>query len=325
MKKIDELIDKYERIADSTYEDLIVIELERLNRLYDKYEDYTDEMFVDEMVDSFLKIIERQQEKISDLKGEIEQPLSKNPGPVCYETFETDKQIQEVFNAYFLNKGKSSYTVNDYCSRIKNLWRMFYEDFKNGNLPVELEISEEIIKKDSPLINVYNHSDALNCYIGMKMAENKENRNWANTRAAFNNFGDALCGENFKYKNSNYMPMAQKDFSKYNFNGEIYGKSRLVLAVVKQFAKENDPDFTDLRNAFPDYLQGSKGVVRCAEHISDKDKGVGGVKRYFLNENELIFLRSGDVAAVCTQWSSRNLEDFVDHVVNKLGYNIEKV
>lgn len=112
-----------------------------------------------------------------------------------------------------------------------------------------------------------------------------------------------------------------KDYSTYNFDGNTYGKGKLVLAVVKKFVEDKAPSsFSDLLKAFPRNLQGSMGVV--AINVSDKDKGIGGVKRYFVDANETIPLSSGEEVFVCTQWGKENIEKFINHVTTVLGYKI---
>ena len=115
-----------------------------------------------------------------------------------------------------------------------------------------------------------------------------------------------------------------KDFSKYVFEGYTYGKSRLVLAVIKKYVEDHHPaTFDELEKAFPSSIQGSLGVVRRIEDVSDKYKGIGGVKRYFVGD--VICLASGEEVIVCTQFGATNTNDFVNHAVNELGYSIEKV
>ena len=173
-------------------------------------------------------------------------------------------------------------------------------------------------------MNAYDFTEELNCYISMKMAGAAENRNWANIRAALNTFGKAVCGDGYEKAKSEPKEAKPKDFSKYLFNGETYGKSRLVLAVVKQYVEDCHPTaFEDLEKAFPSHLQGSLGVVKLIDSVSDKYKGVGGVKRYFVNEDEIIYLPSGERVIVCTQWGV-NIDRFIEHAMNKLDYKIKK-
>ena len=224
-------------------------------------------------------------------------------------------------------EGKSSFTANDYILRVQNLWRSFYSDYQAGELPSELaeSVIEEEINADVPLLNAYNYIEELNCYVSMKMAGSGGDRNFANTRAAFNTFSKALCGDNHEKVKSERKEPITKDFSKYIFNGETFVKRRLVLAVVRQYVEDYRPaTFDELKEAFPDYLQGSLGVVKLIDEVSDKYKGIGGAKRYFVNENEIIRLPSGERAIVCTEWGAHDTEKFVGHVMAKFNYNIEK-
>ena len=118
-----------------------------------------------------------------------------------------------------------------------------------------------------------------------------------------------------------------KDKTKYEFENKTYGKGRLVLAVVHKYAEDNKGiSFTDLQNAFPDDLQGSKGVVRLSKSVSDEDKGVGAVKRYFVKANEIIKLASGEEVLVSDQWGGADkMDKFIQHVTTKLNYKISKI
>jgi hypothetical protein len=133
-----------------------------------------------------------------------------------------------------------------------------------------------------------------------------------------------MHGEDFKKAKSGIKTNVVKDFSKYIFEGDTYGKSRLVLAVVKKYVEDYQPTtFAELESVFPSHIQGSLGVVRRIEDVSDKYKGIGGVKRYFVDD--VIYLASGEQVIVCTQFGATNTEKFVEHVTNELGYAIEKV
>ena len=78
MKKIDELILWYEQNALTPHDCMVSIELEKINSLYDRYKDHTNEMFVEEMIESFCKIIERQQEKAIALEDSLINEINYN-------------------------------------------------------------------------------------------------------------------------------------------------------------------------------------------------------------------------------------------------------
>ena len=335
MRKIYELIDWYEDNSTCKEDDFIKAKLKSIIPLAENVENSEDIMFIEEIIQTFGDIIRKQRGIIRKLEEEPEfLPLGLDFSQQNYmasyvapvEGFTNDEQIKAVFTAYMQKKEKSPFTTNDYILRIQNLWRAFYADYEAGNLPNELaeSVIRDEIQTDSPLLNAYNYIEELNCYLSMKIAGNSSNCNLLNVRAALNIFGEAMHGEEYKKVKIARDIAPSKDFSKYIFEGNTYGKSRLVLAVVKKYVEEHHPaTFDELREAFPDAIQGSLGVVRRIEDVSDKYKGIGGVKRYFVDD--VIHLASGEQVIVCTQFGAPNTEKFVEHAVNKLGYSIEKV
>ena len=84
--------------------------------------------------------------------------------------------------------------------------------------------------------------------------------------------------------------------------------------MVQKYVEDYHPaTFEELEEAFPGSLQGSLGTVKRIEDVPDKYKGNGGVKRYFIKEDEIIRLSSGEQAIVCTQWAASNLEKFIQY------------
>ncbi len=195
MKIIDEQIQWYKQNANSLYEDMISIELEKINSLYERYDDHADEMFVEEMIESFCKIIEKQRDKIRDIEAEgliSEETLreSKEIINISQEGFQNDKQLQAAFTQYCLNNGASSYTVNDYCSRIKKLWKSFEEDCRSGEIPDNLSSLLPETPWDGVLLNAFENTESLGRYIRFKIDETNGNRSLLNTRAALNKFDE---------------------------------------------------------------------------------------------------------------------------------------
>ena len=220
MKKIDELILWYEQNSLTPHDCLVSIELEKINSLYDRYKDHTNEMFVEEMIESFCKIIEKQREKASELENNLKNEINTS----CYdndifsgnqpfghnfmtvpnlrrdniprdpeekiEDFNDDRQLQNMFTQYCLSNGISSYTVNDYCSRIKKTWKSFEDNYKNGSLKDNLASKFPEIPWDGVLMNVYYNIEVLAEYVKVKINETEGNRNWLNARAAINKFDE---------------------------------------------------------------------------------------------------------------------------------------
>jgi hypothetical protein len=120
----------------------------------------------------------------------------------------------------------------------------------------------------------------------------------------------------FKY---NYT---SRDFSKFEFNGKIYNKSRLVNKVIRSFVELNpEMTYAEIEKLFPQRLQGSMGVLESyekAQEIYDRT----GHKRHYLKPEELIKLFDS-IIATSNQWGIGNIESFVNYV-NEMG-NLFKI
>jgi hypothetical protein len=103
--------------------------------------------------------------------------------------------MQAAFTYYLAFKAEkklSSYTINDYCSRIKKLWKSFCEAYIANELPDEFQEGIEITSSENPFLNVSKYIEPLNYYIAMKSSVTNEKRNWANIQAALNKFEEFI-------------------------------------------------------------------------------------------------------------------------------------
>jgi hypothetical protein len=113
------------------------------------------------------------------------------------------------------------------------------------------------------------------------------------------------------------MKDMKMDKSTYIFNGNTYGKGRLVLAVVEQYVSDNHGlAKKELEESFPSALQGSIGVISSIEEAEGKYEG----KRHFVKNAIKL---TNETVAVCNQWGSKNIDKFVQHAAGELGYNID--
>ncbi len=115
--------------------------------------------------------------------------------------------------------------------------------------------------------------------------------------------------------------ISKRDKTKYMFNGVIYPKNRLVLAIVRQYVKDNNPTFEQLLTIFNKSLQGSLNVVERIENVNQISDAS---KRYFMAQEEQIPLKDGSIIAVCTQWGKFNIDRFVKRV-QQLGFEIDLI
>ena len=113
---------------------------------------------------------------------------------------------------------------------------------------------------------------------------------------------------------------SNRDKTKYMFEGKVYPKNRLVLAIVKKYIEKNNPTFVELSKIFDKSLQGSLGVVELYEEAT---KISDAAKRFFLKEEDVITLQK-DKVVVCTQWGIFNIVKFIKRA-QALGFNIETI
>ena len=92
--------------------------------------------------------------------------------------------------------------------------------------------------------------------------------------------------------------------NKLKFNGELYGKGRLVHAVIKKFIEDNPKvTLTKLSEAFPNELQPRYGMF---QEVSKAKKMSEDRDRFFLKPEDLIKVGDKKIA-VCNQFGSHNL------------------
>lgn len=114
-----------------------------------------------------------------------------------------------------------------------------------------------------------------------------------------------------------------KDYTNYQFEDEIYNKRRLVLAVIKRWAKNNPPkDFNSLVKAFPQTLR-SGGVFVLLETAKQAYKRQG-IARHFLESEDIVITSSGESYAISNQWGVANINKFILQA-KSLGFEIEEV
>ena len=114
---------------------------------------------------------------------------------------------------------------------------------------------------------------------------------------------------------------AQRDKTRYMFNGNVYLKNKLVLAVVKDYVSKNQIiTCNELKTVFDKSLQGSIGVVEY-EHIAKQRKDYQ--VRFFAKEDEILQLIDGNMFA-CSQWGVLNISNFIKRA-EQLGYKIEQI
>ena len=112
---------------------------------------------------------------------------------------------------------------------------------------------------------------------------------------------------------------SSKDYSKCLFRGNKYAKSRLVLAVLKEYVNSTKVTFKELKRTFNDSIQGSSGVLQTVEYVHNKDP-----KRFFIKPDEILITSDNVKFAVSNQWGKDNIDRFIK-VATEKGFEITRV
>ncbi|MCI5054723.1 MAG: hypothetical protein MRY83_01375 [Flavobacteriales bacterium] len=113
-----------------------------------------------------------------------------------------------------------------------------------------------------------------------------------------------------------------KDYSKFIFNGKEFNKGRLVNAVIKKYVESNPSvSYSQLKQAFPDNIQGSKFGVFDLKSNAEDIYSRWSHKRHYIKPDEVIEL-SDETISTCTQWNPVNIDKFIKRS-KELGLEIE--
>lgn len=134
-----------------------------------------------------------------------------------------------------------------------------------------------------------------------------------------------FCASSFGILDSSFNMSSEikttRDKTRYMFDGQIYLKNKLVLAVVSDYVKSHAGiSSEELKQVFSKSLQGSIGVVEN-ENIARQRKDYE--LRFFSKDNEILRLLDGNVV-VCSQWGILNIPNFIARA-RQLGYEIEEI
>ncbi len=112
------------------------------------------------------------------------------------------------------------------------------------------------------------------------------------------------------------------DYTKYVFEGTIYNKKNLVLAVISKWFKDYSPEnIQELQKIFPQNLL-SKGLF-AEEKKAKEIRNRTGHTRHFIINNQILKFPDGSKYAICDQWGGEEHKRFIIHA-KSLGYVIEE-
>lgn len=115
------------------------------------------------------------------------------------------------------------------------------------------------------------------------------------------------------------------DTTKYSIDGgkNYYGKGKLVREIVAKYVEANpNLTFSQLEQIFPSELQGSYGVIKSLETLSQmKQERKDLERRYYMNQDQLLCSGDNVKFAVSSQWGKYNFPHILDRL-KQWGWNV---
>lgn len=109
-----------------------------------------------------------------------------------------------------------------------------------------------------------------------------------------------------------------RDNTKYKFNGQEYGKSRLALAIISFYVKKKKPTYAQLCEIFPIKLIPPYGLIKPKVEALEVSMDRA---RFFIKEHEVLVLSDGPVC-VSNQLTKDRIEKLIKIAQDDLGYDI---
>ncbi len=115
---------------------------------------------------------------------------------------------------------------------------------------------------------------------------------------------------------------SSKDYTRYLFQGNLFNKRKLVLAVIQDWVSENKPsNLSELLQAFPQDIR--SGGLFVPEQEAKEIYNRQGIYRHFLGDGEVLQFSDSTQYAISNQWGKGSIEKFVNQSKN-IGYEIEE-
>ena len=114
---------------------------------------------------------------------------------------------------------------------------------------------------------------------------------------------------------------AKKDTTKYMLDAKVYCKRRIAYECVRKYVTDhNILTYNDLIKVFPDYLQGSLGVIKP---IEDAERYSNAHRRFYFGDDDILVL-DGHKYVVCSQWEKKNIDNILK-TASDLGFQIQAI
>lgn len=115
---------------------------------------------------------------------------------------------------------------------------------------------------------------------------------------------------------------SSRDYTQYSFQGSLFNKRKLVLAIIQKWVVDNKPqNISELEAAFPQEIHA--GGLFVTKEEAEETYSRQGIPRHFVGVTEVLKFPDSTVYSISNQWGKNNIGKFIEQA-KKLGYEIEE-
>ena len=184
----------------------------------------------------------------------------------------------------------------------------FNSVFVEANKIYQSDDNEIVVINESQKMEIYKSLSEFSQECRMDLGINEAILNQEIFDATIEELNSAVRGKN--------------DLSKYKFKKKEYGKGQLVLAVIKDYAKEKNPTYAELSQRFSKIKSSQNIILPASEVIEKFENSRSSKQRYFMERKDIITLSDQEIM-VSNQWGVDNIGYFIEHC-KKYEIKIEK-
>lgn len=116
--------------------------------------------------------------------------------------------------------------------------------------------------------------------------------------------------------------ISNRDYSKYEFNGQILNKGRLCLAIVRKFVEEKNPTLPEIKSVFSDEVIKPYGQLFLLAEEAKRTNTTSARSRYFSKDEDIVTINGASIA-LSNQIDAGLTQRMMSVAIGQLNYEIK--
>lgn len=116
--------------------------------------------------------------------------------------------------------------------------------------------------------------------------------------------------------------ISNRDYSKYEFLGQVFNKGRLCLAIVRKFVEEKNPTLDEIKSIFSEDTIRPYGQLFLLADDAKRANQTSARSRFFSKDEDIISINGASIA-ITNQIDSAVTGRMIEVAIGKLNYEIK--